>query len=165
MKTFAAIIVLALCAAQPALADNKIKKNIDFAPEVPWQEGDYQLPPYPAQPDWIAVSTDNLQTNQYFVDAKTLSSGEDGVVRMIVRVKSPAGAENLSFEGLLCNEGSYRAYAFGNSVDKNWIRSNKAVWRKIEHDDKLRRTLRDLACPDKRAPRDAEEALKRLRQG
>ena len=118
MKTFAAIIALALCAAQPALADNKIKKNIDFAPEVPWQEGDYQLPPYPAQPDWIAVSTDNLQVNQYFVDAKTLSAGEDGVVRMIVRVKSPAGGENLSFEGLLCNEGSYRAYAFGNSVDK-----------------------------------------------
>ncbi|MDF0606215.1 CNP1-like family protein [Neisseriaceae bacterium TC5R-5] len=157
--------VLLCVGVQSALAEPKSRRNLNFDEPAAWQEVEQPLPPYPSKPDWVSVTTDNLQTNQYFVDAGSVSVGEDKVVRLVVRIVSPKGVENLSFEGIQCEEATYRAYAFGNSVDHTWIASTRVVWREINSDDKLRRQLRTLLCPGKRAPASVDEAVLSLRKG
>lgn len=159
--------LLALAASAATLADGgkpNFNKNVEFAEEGPWQEGDYQLPAYPAAPQWINVNLDNLQKNRIAVDAGSLSVGQDGVVRFILDVVSPGGVSNLSVEGIQCKNRAYRAYAFGDNVGKRWIRSTRAEWRTIPLEDRLRRELRAALCPDGAAPRDAGEAVASLRK-
>ncbi|KUM03738.1 CNP1-like family protein [Chromobacterium subtsugae] len=167
MKAFLTLpAALALCLSLPALADNdRIKKNITFEDEKAWEEQAYALPDYPQAADWVEVKPDWLQSNRFFVDGKTLSVGQDGVVRYISKVLSPNGVENLSVEGILCKDARYRAYGFGDSVNHRWIEPMRPIWQDIVYGDKLRRELRELLCPSHSAPRDAAEALKSLRKG
>ena len=109
------------------------------------------------KPDW-------LQSNRFFVDAKSLSVGQDGVVRFVSKVLS-GQVENLSVEGILCKDNKYRAYGFGDSVNHRWIEPMKPLWQDIAYADKLRRELRTLLCPYNSAPHDAAQAVEALRKG
>ena len=144
---------------------NKGFNNTNYAMDEvqPWTEGKFSIPAYPATPDWIGFYVGPEVSNKYFADSKSMTVGEDGVIRLILRVQSPSGAENLSVEGIQCSEGSYRSYAFGDSINKRWIESMRADWRKIAYDDKARRTLREDLCVEKTAPKSAEQAIKLLR--
>ncbi|MBX9349372.1 CNP1-like family protein [Chromobacterium vaccinii] len=166
MKAIATTLpaLLALCLSLPALAgSDRINKNIEFQEEQPWAEQDYALPDYPQTPDWIEVKPDWLQQNRFFVDAKTLSVGGDGVVRFVSRVLTPSGVENLSAEGILCKNNQYKAYGFGDSINHRWIASMRPQWLAINGTDKLRRELRELMCPSHSPPRDAAQAIASLR--
>lgn len=130
----------------------------------PWSEGNYTLPAYPDKPEWVGFYVHHTLNNLYFVDAKTLSVGEDGVVHFILRVLSPSGAENLSVEGIHCQDSNYRSYAFGDSYNKRWIEATRADWRKFAYDDKLRQRLHEDICIDKTPPKSAEAALQLLKK-
>lgn len=139
--------------------------NYDFEDEnKPWAESTYTLPAYPDKPDWVGFYVNQAMKNQYFADAKTLTLTDDGVIRLILRIRSPAGAENISYEGIQCQQGTYRTYAFGDTINKRWIESTRAQWRKIEYDDKLRQRLREDMCPEKYAPKSADDALNLLKK-
>lgn len=159
------LAIAGLLVATQALAGTQIRNNTNYAFEDqgPWTEGAYTLPLYPAMPDWVGFYVFKENPNKYFVDAKSLTIGEDGVIRFILRVQSPSGAENLSVEGIQCKQGTYRSYAFGDSYNKRWIESTRADWRKIEYEDKTRRVLREDMCPERDVPKLAEDAIKLLR--
>ncbi|WP_199155454.1 CNP1-like family protein [Chromobacterium sp. ASV23] len=158
--------LLALCLSLTAQAEGKLIKNNNYALDVdkPWEEQAYSLPAYPQTADWIEVKPDWLQSNRFFVDGKTLSVGQDGVVRFISRVVS-GKVENLSVEGIQCKDNKYRAYGFGDSVNQRWIEPMRPLWQDIVYSDKLRRELRTLLCPFGSAPRDAAQAVESLRKG
>ncbi|WP_165494113.1 CNP1-like family protein [Aquitalea sp. USM4] len=160
-----ALAGLLLALAAQASEYNKGFNNTNYALEdvKPWEEGKYSIPAYPAAPDWIGFYVGPEVANKYFADSKSMTVGEDGVVRLILRVQSPAGAENLSVEGIQCSANTYRSYAFGDSINKRWIESMREEWRKIEYDDKARRALREDLCVEKTAPKSAEQAVKLLR--
>ena len=64
-----------------------------------------------------------------------MSAGSDGVVRYSVVVKSPAGAETISFEGMRCTTGERKLYAFGRADGKGggaWSRNRNAKWEPIQ---------------------------------
>ena len=83
-------------------------------PDAPLREQAPGLPDYPAQDRLVEKS---VQTGNYpydvFVDTGTLERGSDGVVRYAVVIRSHAGPENISFEGIHCRERTYRRYAYG----------------------------------------------------
>ncbi|WP_137009097.1 CNP1-like family protein [Aquitalea aquatilis] len=160
-----ALAGLLLALSAQASEYNKGFNNTNYAMDEvqPWSEGQFSIPTYPTAPDWIGFYVGPEVANKYFADSKSLSVGEDGVVRLILRVQSPSGAENLSVEGIQCAEGSYRSYAFGDSINKRWIESLRADWRKIAYDDKARRALREDLCVEKTAPKSVEQAIKLLR--
>ncbi|WP_168209802.1 CNP1-like family protein [Chromobacterium paludis] len=158
--------LLALCLSLTAHAEGKLIKNDNYAVDTdkPWEEQAYALPAYPQAADWIEVKPDWLQSNRFFIDAKTLSVGQDGVVRYISKVLS-GKVENLSVEGIQCKNNQYKAYGFGDSIHHDWIAAMAPQWQGIAYGDKLRRELRTLLCPYGSAPRDAAEAVAALRKG
>lgn len=98
----------------------------------PWEELQTQLPPYPKPENLLKFDTGFNSNNSYFVDAASLSLGEDRVVRYTLVVKSGGGATNVSFEGIRCDAAQLRVYAFGRP-DSHWSRARNVRWRPIEY--------------------------------
>lgn len=163
------LLTLALAAAgtltvQPLLAETNNKPNSSYAfDDGPWQEHDYTLPAYPLKPSWQEFFLSVPRANKLFVDTGTLNMGEDGVVRYVLRMQSPSGAQNISAEGIRCDGRQLRVYAFGDNVNKRWIESMKSVWRSIDIEDEVRKTLREALCKDGSPIKDVNAAIKQLR--
>jgi len=165
-KTILAAI-LASAVAMPALAQTYRPVNNEvYALTDPgeWKEANFKLPPYPAQADWVGFFVPLKSDYTYFVDAKTLTLGEDGVIRLILRVVSASGAENLSYEGYQCANRSLRSYAFGDSFNHKWIESTRVLWKRMDRDDKARMRLAEDFCPEWNTPKTSAEALLRLKK-
>jgi hypothetical protein len=104
-----------------------------------WKEIEAQLPAAPTPKSLIEVKLDSSSRNQLFIDAASLSIGDDGVVRYSAIIRSPSGAETISFEGLRCETGERKLYAFGRSVNNTsgkdtgtWSRNRNAKWEPIQ---------------------------------
>jgi CNP1-like family len=95
-----------------------------------WEELQAQLPPYPKAENLLKFDLGANSSNNYFVDAASLSVGEDKVVRYTLVVKTSGGATNVSFEGIRCDKGQLRIYAFGRT-NSFWSRARDSSWRPI----------------------------------
>ena len=107
----------------------------EFDDTAKWNELQHQLPPYPKPSNFVRVSLGARSSNEFFVDYASLSAGADGVVRYSVVIKSPSGAETVSFEGMRCETGERKLYAFGRSDGKgggDWSRNRYAKWEPIQ---------------------------------
>lgn len=98
----------------------------------PWAELQTQLPPYPKPENLLRFDTGTNTSNQYFVDAASISIGEDKVVRYSLVVRTGGGATNVSFEGIRCDAAQLRVYAFGHPGTQ-WSRARDVNWRAIEY--------------------------------
>ncbi len=128
-----------------------------------------QLPPHPKPENLLSFDTGSNTRNNYYVDAASISIGEDRVVRYTLVVKSGGGgATNVSFEGIRCDAAQVRVYALGHPGAR-WSRARDANWRAIEyreingHHNIL---LRNFMCTQTRSReaaslRDIVAALKR----
>jgi hypothetical protein len=97
----------------------------------PWSELQTQLPSYPRPENLLKLDIGSNTANQYFIDAPSISVGEDGVVRYTMVVKAGGGASNVSFEGIRCDTKQVRIYAFGHPGNQ-WSRAREQVWRDIK---------------------------------
>ena len=61
------------------------------------------LPEYPKPENYLQLQVSATTSFDFFVDAKSVSVGSDGVVRYSLIAKSPGGALNTSFEGIRCS--------------------------------------------------------------
>ncbi|KZE24931.1 CNP1-like family protein [Crenobacter luteus] len=138
--------------------------NYAFDVDKPWVESGYALPTYPKTGDWLPFFVHRDYPNKSAVDAGTLTVGDDGVVRYVLRVESPSGAKNDSVEGLRCQTRELKRYAFGDTINGRWIESLKPAWGKIELDDRLHRALHAIVCPDNWVPKSAAEAVAQLKK-
>lgn len=136
-----------------------------FDPDPNWTEEEVALPALPdrAQLQPFAVEAGNV--NQHYIDLSSLSVGGDGVVRYVLVITTPDGAENISFEGLRCASGQWRRYASA-ATDGEWMPARKAQWQAVG--DRGRNRPRaalayDYFCDGPAAPRDREHALRLLR--
>ena len=114
-----------------------------------WSEQDALIPPWPVEEDLIPVDL-SLPEFPYrlFIDAKSLSVGDDKVVRYTVVLRSSNGVENVSYEGILCNHMQLQRYAYGSRGQFRAVR--KSGWRYIREkgQDRYRRALaRHFFCP------------------
>lgn len=101
---------------------------------------------------------------RYFVDAGSISVGDDRIVRYVIVARSPSGVENMSFEGLRC-PGDYRIYAVARP-DGVWA-GRPSAWRPVPRDARLgeHALSRRYFCPGRAAIENAEEGVKALRDG
>lgn len=100
-----------------------------------WKEIQAQLPPYPKAENLVPFEVSAATSNKYFIDFPSVSAGADGVVRYSVVIRSPAGAETVSFEGMRCEIGERKLYAFGRPDGKGggeWSRNRYARWEAIK---------------------------------
>ena len=100
-----------------------------------WKEIQAQIPPYPKAENLVPFVMSSATSNKYFVDFPSVSAGADGAVRYTVVIKSPAGAQTVSFEAMRCDNGERKLYAFGRADGKGggeWSRNRYAKWEVIK---------------------------------
>ena len=132
----------------------------------PWSELQARIPAYPKDQDLIRFDAGAATPHRFFVDPKSLSIGEDGVVRYILVVRTAGGAKNVSFEGIRCETREEKIYAIGHP-DGAWARVRHPHWRRIEYREVNRHhgvLYRDSFCRNgKSAPASVADIVSRLR--
>lgn len=135
--------------------------------ESQWQEIAPQLPPYPKMDDALPFQVRAATRNQFYIDAKSVSVGKDGVVHYTLIVKSASGAMNISYEGIRCQGRERKLYAFGQP-DGSWRPNQSAKWLPIRPSDpnKQQQILyEDFFCPQFAIVDTAKEAVAALKRG
>ncbi|MBU1690106.1 MAG: CNP1-like family protein [Gammaproteobacteria bacterium] len=142
------------------------KFEYEFDEEKPWAEIEAQLPAYPKEENLLPFFVSAATDNRFFVDVASISTGEDGVVRYTMIVKSSAGASNVSFEGIRCANRERKLYAFGRK-EGAWSKARFAKWEPIRYQDRNRQhhmLYDDFFCPNGiivKNPQEAVDLLKR----
>jgi hypothetical protein len=131
-------------------------------------EMEVPLPEYPRAGSLLEFPT-QWTVNTILVDGNTLVLAGDGVARFTLVVRSPSGAESVSFEGIRCTTGERRVFAFGRKTADGgtWSQARGSAWRPIS-DSRINRQYfefwRDVFC-DGSLLETRVEILKNLRRG
>ena len=164
-----AIATVLAFTAVPALAQyNPIPRFHHYeGDDTPWKEIDAELPAFPTDESLTEFYVSQVATNKYFIDAKSLSVGTDGVVRYALVVRTSGGAQNISFEGIHCKERAWKLYATGQR-DGTWSTARVSQWRPIENKPVNRHHAalsREFFCPQGGHILSANEGRNALRLG
>ena len=120
-----------LCHAQTSLAKEVEEEEVDpFLPKVFKEEGITQLPEAPKMENLKQFTVNGGSSLKFFVDSKSLKIGNDGVIRYVVVIKSPSGAEQSKLEGLRCDTFEYKLYAILGD-DGKWKPMNSSEWKMV----------------------------------
>ena len=160
-------LVCLMLIAPNVMAADWGKFEYDFEDEKPWVELESKLPPYPKDENLLPLYVSAATDNRFYVDAASISVGEDGVVRYTMIVKSAAGASNVSFEGIRCASHERRLYAFGRP-DNTWSRARSAKWEPIRYQERNRQhhmLYDDFFCPNGIIVKDPAQAIDLLKRG
>jgi hypothetical protein len=134
---------------------------------TPWAEMQQQLPAYPADENLLRLDVGPLSSHRFFVDAKSVSTGSDGVARYTLVIKTSGGSSNVSFEGIRCESGEQKYYAIGRS-DRTWVRARNPQWRRIEFQQLNAHHItlyNEYLCRGKFMVESAGEIVQTLRRG
>jgi hypothetical protein len=160
------LLVLLLCLPLAAHAEWG-QFDHEFEQDKPWAEVAAQLPPYPQAANLVEFNVSSATRNRHFVDTASISVGEDKVVRYSVVIEAAGGAKNVSFEGMRCETGERRLYAYGQP-DGTWSKARRAGWEPIKFRSLLsyhKALFEDHFCPDGINVRDARAAVRSLQGG
>ncbi|MEI6001389.1 CNP1-like family protein [Paraburkholderia bengalensis] len=137
----AAGIVLAGCSSTknstPTSADGP-KSDFQYLFDKPstWTEKKVDTLPAMPQPGNLLPFTVSQNTPlQFSLDAKSLTVDSDGVIRYTVVITSPSGARNVNYEGIRCEDYSWKLYAGLNADHDGWDRTVQNDWSRIENGD------------------------------
>ncbi len=162
-------ILLALCliGAAPAGAGQEDSPEIpgEFRPPAAWSEADFRLPPVPDAGDWVRLSArPGGGAMAMALVPDSIEVGTDGVVRYVLALESPSGARNVFFEGIRCDGGEWRSYAY--LARGRWQSLGDTAWSAL-HDwgtDAYRYLLyRNYFCRLEGEPLDPAEIRRRIR--
>jgi len=166
-----------VCLAQPAVlallmtagnASGQVPARLNEGFEEntqPWQESTIELPAFPQKENLLEFEVSGTATMRFAIDAKSISVGNDSVVRYTLVSRSPSGAENISYEGIRCESYEKKLYAFGQK-DGSWSRARRDQWDVITGTSANRQhaaLARDYFCTHKIIEGNAEQIVARLR--
>jgi hypothetical protein len=140
---------------------------IDLDDEPKWAESPVVLPSPPKDSDLLRFDVSRASRNVFYVDAASLSVGDDGVVRFTLVIESPSGVKNISYEGMRCSSAERRVYAFGE-VGGGWSLARQQAWQVIRGNSLNRHyaaLYSEYFCIPGREVRSASDALTVLRRG
>jgi hypothetical protein len=158
------ILTLSITLAQAQWKD----WDYDLDQEVkPWVELQEQLPAYPKEENLLEFSSGVNSPNRYFIDAPSVSVGDDGVVRYSLVIKTRGGAQNVSFEAIRCESREVKVYAFGHP-NAIWSRARAIQWKFIEHQqlNNVQKALHSVYfCPSRKWTAPLPQILQALKNG
>jgi hypothetical protein len=166
-RRFAAVVAVSLAATALPASGQWAGWDYDFDEEKKtWKEIQTRIPPYPQAGNLVLLEVGPDTGHRFYVDAASISRGEDGVMRYTAVVKAAGGATNVTFEGMRCETREHKVYALGRN-DSTWVRARDSKWAPIAYRERApyQSTLfRDYLCPSRfrlPAPTDVVAALKR----
>ncbi len=130
-------------------------------------EAKVPLPQYPKPENYLPFEVSAITPFEFFVDARSISVGQNSVVRYSVIAKSADGALNVSFEGMRCPDAKYRVYALG-SAGNSWSEVRDSKWLPIRSEPRNGRRaalFNGYFCPSTGDISTAEEGVAALRNG
>jgi len=97
--------------------------------EEPWQEDEIRFPAFPRAENVVPLDSERVGSGyRYFLDAASVSLGDDEVTRYTVILQSPEGSSNLFYEGIRCATDEIKTYGYGTRqgtfravADTDWI--------------------------------------------
>ena len=131
----------------------------------PHAELEVKLPALPKAANLLQFEPSAASANRFYVDAGSIQVGADGIVRYTLVVKSPSGAENISYEGIRCETVEQKYYAFGRR-DGTWTNARANEWRRIVYKEVNRQhgvLYANYFCPDGSPVRSAADAIERFK--
>lgn len=141
--------------------------NSIFIEPEPWKEGQAGLPSYPDEKDLLEVSVDDADAGRtYYLDAKSLSVGADGVIRYTVVIVSRTGAKNVLFEGIRCDTQEYKTYAYGTLDNTLRAAVPEGRWAPISGRGATvyrRQFYEYYLCSPQRSPLNPEQVIQRVK--
>lgn len=132
-----------------------------------WQEKVVTFPAAAPDSAWIPFFVSAASENRFFIDGSSLSVDDDGVVRYVLRVQTPGGARNTTYEGMRCETREWRLYATGR-LDGSWSASRTKTWQRIVDSTQNRQhaaLFLEYFCAGGIIARSAEEARDALKRG
>lgn len=164
------LLRVAPAATMLALAINLAHAQTGFEDDFddkdkPWQEVAVQLPAPPASENLLPFYVSPTATHQFSIDAKSLTVGNDGVIRYSLVTTSSFGVKNVIYEGIRCASFEHKSYAFGRP-DGSWSRSRNDSWERIQqhaangHHAAL---AMDYFCQNLSVAGNANDMLKRIK--
>ena len=158
-----AAMAAGLFTAIPALAQSSLPLP-GYGDNV-WKEMGITPPAYPAAAGLIKFPS-SWTTSTVLIDGATLTIGSDNVVRYTLVIKTAGGAENVTYEGLRCETGQIRVYAFGRR-DQTWVPARVSEWKPVQ-DTRINRHhfefWRDVFC-DGKVTEPRAQILKHVQRG
>lgn len=156
------LLLLAGCGSAPQERSDWERQNIDREER---REELAVLPAYPRKDALLEFPASAASAFRFFVDGASIKPGADGVVRYVLVARSPAGVENVSYEGIRCATGEHRRYAVGQA-DGSWG-GRPGAWRVIDTSQQpwLRALHRYYFCAQSVPIRDSAEGVRALRDG
>jgi hypothetical protein len=139
----------------------------DEDPSQPPKEARLELPALPQDGDLVQFYPGPVGSHRYYIDAKTLVVGQDGIVRYAMVMRTSGGATNMSYEGIRCQTREMRLYAIGYP-GKGWVEAKRSNWEPIrggrvnEHQSFL---ASEYFCAEGRTPSSKSSILSAMRQG
>ena len=134
--------------------------------EKQWIENESALPAFPASHNLIPFEVSPVTRNKHYVDVTSISVAKDDVVRYTVIVEAPSGAKNISFEGMRCDTGERRIYAYGHA-DGTWSPAKNTSWQEINFISSFsyqKVLYEEFFCPPGNYAKTAAEAVMNLRR-
>jgi hypothetical protein len=140
LKAFALVVACAAAGALLAGCSNTPSNKDDSAfvylldRKPNWTENKVDtLPSLPLPGDLLPFVVSGNTPLTFSVDAKSLTVGDDGVVRYTVVVTSPSGAHNVNYEGIRCDTYEWRQYAGLNADHDGWDNTVATPFARIEN--------------------------------
>lgn len=161
---FACAAVLAAVPANAQLFAPDTEQQLN---DRDWRENAVPLPEFPHADRLVEFYVSAATSFRFFIDAKSLVIGDDGVIRYVLVARSASGAQNIWFEGIRCKTGEYKRYASGRD-DSSWAERRGADWAPIEIGTVNRQhqaLRREYFCPQGMPIRSAAEGIDALRRG
>ena len=139
----------------------------EFESEKNWLEQISQLPDYPDEKNLIEFDAGSITDYRHSIDRKSIEIGQDGVIRFTLVTRSPAGAMNVSYEGIRCDTHERKLYAIGRA-DRTWSLPNQSRWQPLDFIRQFyaqRELAQNMFCPHKQIVNSRQEAIRALKEG
>ncbi len=115
--------------------------------------------------DLIAFDVSAANSNRFFIDSKSIALGKDDVVRYTLVIRSSAGVQNVSHEGIRCATRERKLYALGRP-DGSWVAARVQKWSSVTGSGAVtpqRILMNDFFCPKEVSVKSVDEAVGALR--
>ncbi|HYF43988.1 MAG TPA: CNP1-like family protein [Ramlibacter sp.] len=116
-------------------------------PDPDWKETEAPRPPALQTEGLIELDMERSAL-RWGIDPRTISIGEDRIVRYVVVATSGSGTVNAMYEGIRCNTGEVKLYA-RHTPGAGWTPAKEADWQPLHGNGRARHSLviaRSGAC-------------------
>jgi hypothetical protein len=136
-------------------------------PDAPrfWEEAEVKIPTAPPSKDLKPFYVSATTQLQFALDAPSIAFGKDEVIRYVIVITTPSGAQQVSYEGIRCEKYEWRLYATMQK-DGQWHKSANSRWQLIRgagHNSYHASLAKDAFCDNSIPRRSAKEIIPLLK--